>query len=167
MMIFRLAHRRDIDTYTALARSAQGWLQAQGLGQYVPAAHPEYLQSIHARVAQGTLYAVDEGSAPVAFFSLDNGPNPWWPVDGRPAVYLAGMVAARRGQGTGSRIIAWGMQQAAQRGHRRLRLDCHAGNNRLCAYYESQGFVLRGRIEQHPGYMGCMYERVLGSSVFE
>jgi hypothetical protein len=28
----------------------------------------------------------------------------------------------------------------------------------LCRYNEAHGFVLRGRIEQHPGYDGCLYQ---------
>jgi hypothetical protein len=40
-----------------------------------------------------------------------------------------------------------------------VRLDCHAGNAWLCRYYEAHGFELRGRVEQHPGYEGCLYQR--------
>jgi hypothetical protein len=28
----------------------------------------------------------------------------------------------------------------------------------LCRNYEAHGFVLRGQIEQHPGYGGCLYQ---------
>jgi hypothetical protein len=28
----------------------------------------------------------------------------------------------------------------------------------VCNYYEIHGFVLRGRVEQHPGYFGCLYD---------
>jgi hypothetical protein len=39
-----------------------------------------------------------------------------------------------------------------------VRPDCHAGNPWLRRYYEAYGFVLRGRIEQHPGYDACLYQ---------
>ena len=160
-MEVRLAGPEDIATYTALGRVAQEWLRSRGLGQYVPAAHDEYAAAIRARVAAGTLYAVQDGGETVGFFSLDPSPSPWWPADGVPAVYLAGMVVApsARGRGVGGFIIRWSAAEAGRRGCRCVRLDCHAGNPWLCAYYEAHGFALRGRVEQHPGYEGCLYQR--------
>jgi GNAT superfamily N-acetyltransferase len=71
------------------------------------------------------------------------------------------MVVARsaRNRGTGSFIIEWSMTKAARLGFKCLRLDCHAGSPWLCRYYEVHGFQLRGQIEQHPGYYGCLYQR--------
>jgi GNAT superfamily N-acetyltransferase len=63
-----------------------------------------------------------------------------------------------RGQGVGGNIIRWSAAEARRRGCTLVRLDCHAGNPWLCRYYEAHGFVLRGRIEQHPGYEGCLYQ---------
>ena len=159
-MEFRRAVIEDVDTYVDLGRAAQAWLRSRGLEQYVPAAHDEYADAIRARAEAGTLYAVHDGGAAVAFFSLDPSPSPWWPADGEPALYLAGMVVGRpaRGRGIGGRIIRWCAAEAERRGCRFVRLDCHAGNPWLCQYYESHGFILRGRLEQHPGYHGCLYE---------
>jgi GNAT superfamily N-acetyltransferase len=159
-MEVRLARPKDIATYAELGRVAQAWLQARGLGQYVPAAHDEYAAAIRARVAAGTLYAVEDRGAAVAFFSLDPTPSPWWPPDGEPALYLAGMVVAEeaRGRNIGGFIIRWCTGEASRRGYRCVRLDCHAGNPWLCRYYEGHGFALRGRVEQHPGYDGCLYQ---------
>lgn len=158
-MTVRPATAADIPTYVALGRVAQAWLTARGLGQYVPAAHPEYADAIAARVPAGTLFAVEAGG-PVGFFSLDSVPSPWWPVDGVTALYLGGMVVDPRakGRGVGGEIIRWCMAEAARRGCDVLRLDCHAGNPWLCGYYERHGFVPVGRVEQHPGYDGCLYQ---------
>ena len=59
-------------------------------------------------------------------------------------MYLAGMVVApsARGRGVGGFIIEWCLFEARRRGCQWVRLDCHAGNPWLCAYYEAQGFVL-------------------------
>ena len=156
----RTANPDDIALYVELGRAAQAWLSARGLGQYVPAAHDEYAAAIRARVGAGTLFVVEKGGAPAGFFSLDTAPSPWWPADGEPAMYLAGMVVARqaRGRGVGSHIIRWCVAEAFHRGCRFVRLDCHAGNPWLCRYYERHGFELRGRVEQHPGYDGCLYQ---------
>jgi GNAT superfamily N-acetyltransferase len=155
----------DVGTYTDLGRAAQAWLRARGLEQYVPAAHDGYADAIRARVEAGTLYAVRDDGAAVAFFSLDPAPSPWWPADGEPALYLAGMVVGRRarGRGVGGLIIRWCAAEAGRRGCRFVRLDCHAGNPWLCGYYEAHGFVLCGRIEQHRGYHGCLYQLAIAA----
>lgn len=153
----------DIETYTALAIEAQARLRERGLGQYVPAAHAEYSSAIRARVDDGSLHALSSGDLPVAFFSVDERPSPWWPTLGEAALYLSGIVVSGelKGWGVGSGIIRWSVREATRRGLRSVRVDCHADNVWLCKYYEARGFVLRGRIEQHPGYVGCLYERVI------
>lgn len=159
-MTIEPARADDVETYAALGRDAQEWLRARGSGQYVPVAHDEYAAAIRARVEGGTLFAVRDGGAAVAFFTFDPKPSPWWPDD-TPAMYLGGMVVAHtaRGHGVGDAIIRWCVEESARRGRRFVRLDCYAGNPWLCAYYEARGFVPRGRVEQHPGYEGCLYER--------
>lgn len=162
-MEIQLARQIDVGTYATLGRAAQAWLQSRGLGQYVPAAHDEYAPAILARVAAGTLYTVLDGGALVGFFSLDPVPSPWWPTDNVPALYLAGMVVARevRGKGIGGQIIQWCVAEARRRTCLSVRLDCHADNLWLCKYYEAHGFTLQGRVEQHPGYIGCLYQRAV------
>lgn len=164
-MEVRPASPEDVGTYTALGRAAQAWLRSRGLGQYVPAAHDEYAAAIRSRVESGTLYVIRDSGPPVGFFSLDPAPSPWWPADGVSAMYLAGMVVAplARGRGVGSHIIGWCVTEAGRCGCRFVRLDCHAGNPWLCGYYEFHEFSLRGLVEQHPGYYGCLYEREVPS----
>jgi GNAT superfamily N-acetyltransferase len=156
----RPARLVDVATYAAFGREAQEWLRSRGLGQYVPAAHDAYAAAVRSRVESGTLRAVRSDGAAVGFFDVDPVPSRWWPADGVPALYLAGMVVARaaRGRDVGGHIIRWCIGEAVRRGCQFVRLDCHAGNPWLCRYYESHGFVLRGRVEQHPGYYGCLYE---------
>jgi GNAT superfamily N-acetyltransferase len=159
-MEVRRAVREDVATYRELGRAAQAWLRSRGLGQYVPAAHAEYADAIRARAEAGTLYTVWDDGAPIGFFSLEEAPSPWWPSGGEPALYLAGMVVSQkaRGRGVGSFIIRWCSAEAERCGRHAVRLDCHAGNTWLCNYYESKGFILSGRVEQHAGYEGCLYQ---------
>ena len=165
-MEIRPANLEDIETYAALGRAAQAWLRSRGLGQYVPAAHNEYAAAIRSRVESATLFAVQDGGKAIGFFSLDMSPSPWWPADGTPALYLAGMVVARsaRGCGVGRFIIEWCVAEATRIGRQFVRLDCHAGNPWLCQYYQAHGFELRNRVEQYPGYDGCLNERRVVSS---
>jgi GNAT superfamily N-acetyltransferase len=160
-MEVRPARSEKVSTYAAFGRAAQTWLSSRGLEQYVPAAHDEYAAAIRSKVEPRTLYAVWDGETVVGFFNLDESPSPWWPTDAAPALYLDGMVVSplAHGRGVGSFILRWCMAETARRSRRWLRLDCHAGNAWLCGYYESLGFTLQGRVEQHPGYVGCLYQR--------
>jgi GNAT superfamily N-acetyltransferase len=162
-MEIRRARSEDVGTYVALGWVAQAMLRSRGLEQYVPAAHDEYAAAIRSKVESGTLYAVWDGGTAVGFFSLDPVPSPWWPADGEPALYLAGMVVSPQthGRGVGGFILEWSLAEASRRACRFVRLDCHAGNPWLCRYYEAHGFILRGRVEQHPGYVGCLYQRAV------
>ena len=73
----------DIDAYTAIARTAQAWLQARGLGQYIPAAHHEYAAAIRSKAEAGALYRVRANGDSIGFFSLDASASPWWPEECR------------------------------------------------------------------------------------
>src|SRR5262245_13210931 len=129
-MEVRLARRVDLDTYTALARVAQVWLESRGLGQYVPAAHDEYNAEIYSRIESGTLYAVWIDNAAVAFFSADSSSSKWWPEQGVSALYLGGMVVAMgaRGRRVGEHVVEWCVAQARRLGCQFVRLECHADN---------------------------------------
>lgn len=156
----------DMPVYVAAGQAAQNWLRSKGLEQYVPAAHATYAAEIRERVSAETLWTARVAGEPVGFFSLDPTPSPWWPPDDQRALYLGGMVVspAARGRGVGGRIILWCVAEAARRGCRFVRLDCHAGNPKLCRYYETHGFQFRGQVEQQPGYFGCLYQRAVGSA---
>jgi len=151
----------DVGHYAALGRAAQAWLRSRGLAQYVPAAHEEYAPAIRSRAESGTLFAVCDAGSRIGFFSLDATRSSWWAEDGIPALYLAGMVVdqSMRGRGVGGFIIRWCVAAAGRHGCRFVRLDCHAANRWLCGFYESHGFALHGRVEQFPGYEGCLYQR--------
>jgi len=165
LMEVRPARREDLGTYTALARVAQSWLESRGLGQYVPAAHDEYAAEICSRIESGTLYALWLDGAAVAFFSLDTSSPEWWPEDGVAALYIGGIVVAMeaRGRRVGGYIIEWCIAQAWRLGRQFVRLECHADNPWLCRYYESHGFTCEGRVEQYPGYYGCLYQRAVAT----
>ncbi|HTM53328.1 MAG TPA: GNAT family N-acetyltransferase [Pirellulales bacterium] len=155
------ATQDDVDAYVAMAREAQAWIAARGLRQYVPAAHEAYAAAVAARVAAGTLYKVRQRDETIAFFALDACGPAWWDSFEGSALYVSGIVVTRsaRGRGIGGEIIRFCEREAARRDCPFLRLDCHAGNAWLCAYYERQGFELQARIEQQKGYEGCLYQR--------
>jgi GNAT superfamily N-acetyltransferase len=154
------AQADEMVDYVAFAEAAQSMLRARGLAQWVPAAHSEYRSTIEAQQAGGSLFGVYDGSTPVAFFVATTARSSWWPPDDVAALYLSGIVVGRaaRGRGVGRAIVAWAIARAEALDVSAVRLDCHRGSHWLCRYYEGLGFVLRGYVEQHPGYEGCLYE---------
>ena len=60
-----------------------------------------------------------------------------------PARYLEALTTARRlaSAGLGGTILRWAESHAAADGAAYMRLDCWAGNPRLVAYYEGQGYA--------------------------
>jgi RimJ/RimL family protein N-acetyltransferase len=165
-MRVRSASFEDVAKYVALGRAAQAWLHSRGLSQYVPAAHEEYTAVMRSRVQSGVLFAVQDTDEAIGFFSLEASPSPWWPTDETSALYLAGMVVARSAwnRGVGNFIVEWCVKETIRLGFQCVGLDCHAGNAWLCRYYEAHGFTPRGRLEQHPGYYGCLYQRDVESA---
>jgi GNAT superfamily N-acetyltransferase len=158
------ASQSDIPKYVAHAQIAQAFLRSKGLAQWVPAAHPEFLPNLTAKVEKRSLRRVSQGKDAIAFFDFTFEPSEWWPRRAANAGYISGIVVARanRGLGVGSFILEWAEARVRDGGARYLRLDCHAGNDWLCDYYRSKGFAEVARVEQYPGYFGALHQKTLG-----
>jgi GNAT superfamily N-acetyltransferase len=151
----------DLPTHVAFAREAQAFLRDRGLAQWVPAAHPPHLPRLAQQVDRGELLRLDLDGVPVAFFALSQDASEWWPADGVRAAYVSGIVVdrARRGMGLGGIVLRRARDWARRYECVALRLDCHAGNDWLCPHDRERGFVDVGRVPQHPGYVGVLFEQ--------
>jgi GNAT superfamily N-acetyltransferase len=153
----------DLDLYVYLAQEAQAFLRARGLAQWVPSAHAAYRKVLVARVLGGDVHKVVCAGQTIAFFCLSGEMPEWWAPYPAPASYVSGIVVARknRGGGVGQLVLKWCEGRAQLLNHDRLRLDCHAGNSWLCSYYAALGFQEVTRVEQHPGYVGVLQEKII------
>lgn len=158
-----LADRADIARYVELAQDAQCLVRSKGLTQWVPAAHAGFLPKIEARVERRSLYKVLDEREAIGFFDFSFDATEWWSGRGDSAGYISGIVVARAGsgRGVGSFILRYAEEIAREGGAHCLRLDCHAENTWLCEYYRSKGFAEVARLEQHPGYLGALFEKVV------
>jgi len=70
----------------------------------------------------------------------------FWPEDPDSAGYVHTLAIrpALRGRQLGIALLAWAADHLRQCSRRLLRLDCVAGNQPLCQYYERLGFEGRG-----------------------
>lgn len=152
----------DLDLYVRLAQEAQAFLRGRGLAQWVPPAHAPYREVLVAGVAAGELYKLSCGAETVAFFRWSAVGPEWWEPSPAAASYVAGIVVARdnKGCGVGRFVLEWCEEKARALNHDRLRLDCHADNDWLCAYYAGLGFQEVARVETHPGYVCVLREKI-------
>jgi GNAT superfamily N-acetyltransferase len=162
-LIVRIATQTDIPKYVELAQAAQVFIHSKGLAQWVPAAHAAFLPRIAAKVDKCSLHKVSDGNDAIAFFDFSFDPSEWWSRRAGMAGYISGIVVARtsRGRGVGSFILEWAEAKVRDGRAHYLRLDCHAENSWLCEYYRSKGFTEVERVEQHPGYIGALFQKIV------
>ena len=83
--------------------------------------------------------------------------------NGRPsgrAWYVHNLVTAIGASGAGKAILREAEKLAKVRGIEAIRLNCAEGNARLNAWYEAQGYFLRGTCTDGP-YHGLLREKLL------
>jgi ribosomal protein S18 acetylase RimI-like enzyme len=64
------------------------------------------------------------------------------------------------GLGLGNLMLDWCANKVTGLNRRFVRLDCAVENTKLCAYYESLGFVRAGL--KHDGCVWSLYEKLAG-----
>jgi ribosomal protein S18 acetylase RimI-like enzyme len=127
----------------------------------------DVLNVLSSSFARKDLYIVELDSMPVASFSLclagERSDLETWASQDPNAAYVHRLCVRKgfNGLGLGSYIIDWCLSRLSALDRRILRLDCDARNAKLCAYYESLGFI---RVDISPDasdgdYVASMYEK--------
>jgi len=110
------------------------------------------------------VYVVEQDGTPVGTFSLDWDDETHWGAQEPIAGYVHGICVRKdfNGQGLGSFAIDWCADKVSALERRFVRLDCDTGNTKLCAYYESLGFIRAGLkpMPDSGGYIASLYERL-------
>ena len=119
------------------------------------------LNSLSRRVT----YVVEQDGLPVATFSLDWDDAVYWGAQEPIAGYLHGLSVRKgfNGLGLGSFAIDWCAEQVSALDRRFVRLGCDARNIKLCAYYDSLGFIRVGTAPtpEHGDYIDSLYEKAI------
>ena len=76
-------------------------------------------------------------------------------------IHQLAVMEGFHGQDLGAHLIDWASKKVAKHNKQFLRLDCPSANQKLCAYYERQGFVQVGlkSIPSFNNYTAALYER--------
>lgn len=114
-------------------------------------------------VAQKDVYVVEIDGIPAGTFSLDLEDERHWGLQEPIAGYVHGLCVRQgfNGLGIGSFMLDWCANTVSALNRRLVRLDCAVHNTKLCAYYESLGFIRVGLYpEPEPGgYVWSLYEK--------
>ncbi|HEU4697595.1 MAG TPA: GNAT family N-acetyltransferase [Gemmatimonadales bacterium] len=128
---------------------------------------PYPLERLRADAREREVYAVREGDALVATFTIADRPvHPYdpaiWAVPDAPAVYVnrLAVMPAHQGRRLGAACMRWIERRATAEGKTAVRLDALAANRRLLAFYRRLGYTVRGH-RSHGGYEFTCLERVL------
>lgn len=97
-------------------------------------------------VAEKSVYVVEQNGTLVGTFSLSFDDDPHWGPQEPVAGYVHGLCVRQgfNGLGIGGVMLDWCAREVSRIDRRFVRLDCAAENTKLCAYYESLGFVRVG-----------------------
>ncbi|WP_033820988.1 GNAT family N-acetyltransferase [Kitasatospora sp. MBT63] len=141
-MIITRATPTDLPLLLQYRQEAAAWLRNLGIDQWsnaFPDAH------ILASIEAGNVFLLKDGPQTAATITLDSEPEPglWTEAELRePSMHLHKLIVNRAyaGQGIGSRLVDWACDRAAQAGDHWVRINVWSTNERLQAYWGSQGF---------------------------
>ncbi|KWF04259.1 N-acetyltransferase family protein [Burkholderia cenocepacia] len=117
-------------------------------------------------VAEKDVYVVERDGTAVGTFSLRLDLDDHWGPQAPVAGYVHGLCVRKgyNGCGLGGFMLNWCADTVRSLNRHFVRLDCAAKNAKLCAYYESLGFVRAGLYpEPAPdGQVWSLYEKPVG-----
>jgi ribosomal protein S18 acetylase RimI-like enzyme len=114
-------------------------------------------------VSQREAHVVELDGTLVGTFVLDLDDERHWGPQEPIAGYVHGLCVRQgfNGRGLGNFMLDWCANKVSGINRRFVRLDCAVHNAKLCAYYESLGFIRVGLYpEPEPdGYVWSLYEK--------
>jgi ribosomal protein S18 acetylase RimI-like enzyme len=162
-MFVRRAGELDVPVLTQIRNDGHAMKVAHG--DYAWGKEEDGLSERWARsnVSQREVYVAELDGTPVGTFRLDLDDDRHWGHQEPIAGYVHGLCVRKgfEGRGLGRFMLDWCAIKISGLKRRYVRLDCPAHNLRLCAYYESLGFIRVGMYpEPEPdGYVWSLYEK--------
>jgi ribosomal protein S18 acetylase RimI-like enzyme len=122
-------------------------------------------KEVLAGMAKHPVYIARLNGEPVGTFKLQSDDDIVWADRTAQAGYIHQLAikSGFHGQDLGQKLLEWAAVECKRQGKQFLRLDCPDSNQKLCQYYEKQGFVQVG-IKSIPGfkdYTAALYEKRL------
>ncbi|AEI13638.1 nucleoside/nucleotide kinase family protein [Cellulomonas gilvus] len=148
----------DVAAVHALRRDLEEWMAERGIDQWPVGSLPR--ERVAAQVAAGQWWVVEDDEGVLATVRVVPADPEYWGEDTTPALYVHGLMVARRagGRGLGRALVEWAHARAQRAGAVWLRLDHRASNPHLDALYRSWGFEAVGESER-PGFRVVLMQR--------
>ncbi|WP_434112048.1 GNAT family N-acetyltransferase [Paraburkholderia caffeinilytica] len=163
--IIRRAGESDVPALTQIRNDAHAMKVAHG--DYVWGKEGDGFSEkwVRNNVSQRDVYVVELDGTSVGTFLLDLDDEKHWGPQEPIAGYVHGLCVRNgfNGRGLGSFMLDWCAIKVSGLNRRFVRLDCPVHNAKLCAYYESLGFIRAGLYpEPEPGgYVWSLYEKLV------
>jgi len=164
-MYYQQAKASDYDLVLMLLQEAAHRLQLQGIDQWAYWLDPPpYKRSwLRSGVEAGQYhFLLSETDDIASMYRLSESDVDYWGEQQIAAYYVHSLVVrpAYSGRGYGRQMLEDVELSALAAGKVAVRLDCHAGNTRLCKYYLDLGYVKVGEKEM-PHSLNNLYEKRL------
>jgi ribosomal protein S18 acetylase RimI-like enzyme len=154
------ASAEETHAVIAILSEAARWLGSRGLPSWNPDTLPVVMS---AAVSRGEVYLARIDDRPVGTISVQWSDPTMWGEQPDDAGYIhkLAIVRAAAGQHIGAEMLTWGEGLIAEHGRRFARLDCHAENPTINAFYEAAGYQLRGGIMFHDVLLNLREKRLV------
>ena len=154
----------EIDKILSLLRSAAISLQNKGVNQWKLWMDPpeDKIQWVVNGLLNNEFFFIQQGIDNVGMVRLSNEDEIYWGKQSSTAYYIHSLVIAEQfsGMKLGEKVLKLVMDEATKNSIPLLRLDCISSNQKLCNYYENQGFVKVGE-KQLSHSLNNLYEKQL------
>jgi len=158
------AEKGDEAVASGIVQEAANWLAATGQEMWGPEDYT--VEALRPAVEAGDLYLARIDGEPVGVMILQWEDPYYWPdVPSGESAFVHRLAVKRSvaGRGVSHALLEWAKHSAREAGRKYLRLDCDPERPRLCAFYESAGFV-RHSVTTIEGYSVVRYQMVLDVS---
>ncbi|WP_322087531.1 GNAT family N-acetyltransferase [Burkholderia sp. BCC1999] len=157
--VIRRATADDVPALTQIRNDAHAKKVAHGDYVWGNAGDGFSERWVRNNVAEKAVYVVEQDGTLIGTFALGFDDDNHWGPQAPVAGYVHGLCVRQgfNGLGIGSFVLDWCAREVSGSNRRFVRLDCDAENTKLCAYYESLGFVRVGL--KSDGRDWSLYER--------
>lgn len=147
-----------------LLRESARELQRKGIEQWLVWLDPDEdkIKWIQEGFENGEFFALESNGHLAGMYRLSFSDLLYWGAQETASGYIHSLIIRPEfaGQRLGETVLNYLEEQLAGEGYPFLRLDCNASNQKLCAYYERQGFKIAGQ-KQMPHSLNNLYEKPL------
>ena len=162
-LTFQRAERGDSKDILALLQRISTWLDGKGIDQWKQFFEKKGEETLDRRFREGEVYKIIQDGYLLGVFVIQWDDTFWHPMkkDGLACwIHTMGLDPSLTGKGIGKKILSFVEDAAKRAGKKYVRLDCNGANERLCRFYESNGFKNAGS-KPWEQWMVRLYEKEL------